>query len=740
MTTPELIRSTLQTLLSSYGFAPEEYLLREKETVFTNEELDTPERFLSSLVDIGARHELVLLRDTLPEDEFLTVFKKAYYPALLISMHEGDLVPVILMPDKDGIVVTRITKTGAQQNKFTGLSDLPGVLHREMRDGHDCLVIHTVYPNKPVFSEYDEENQAVHDQGNRWNLMHRFLRLIRYERREIGYVILYAVIVGLIGLTLPLGVQSIIGFVSGGRIPTAVIILITFIVLGLLIGGSLQIMQLYLAEHIQRRLFTKTAFEFAFRIPRIRLESVLGDYPPELINRFFDIVTLQKGLATILLEFSAAVLQIVFGLLLLSLYHPTFIILGAVLVTTLVLILRMTGPRGLQTSIKESKYKYGVANWLEELGRGLSTFKLAGETNLAMERTDTAVSHYLYARSKHFKVLVTQYIAFVLFKTIITGGLLIAGCILVVNRQINIGQFVAAEIVVILIMSSVEKIILKLDTIYDVLTSIDKIAHVTDLPVDKQGSIRMPEPADKRGMTLRVQDLTYQFPDRNQPVLNGIDMQITSGEYVCIAGRNGSGKTSLVNILLGILGSWRGVVTYDGLPLRDLDRESLLSQIGDYVSQEELFDGSLLENITLNRKAVTLQDVITALDCAGLKNWIQTLPDGLSTRLVGGNQRVPGSVVRKIILARSICSTPRLLLLDDFLMGIERSEKERVMNILLEPSRKWTIIFISNDPFIMQRCKRVILLKEGRVVADDSYSNLSGNADMNELLHNTLNP
>jgi ABC-type bacteriocin/lantibiotic exporter with double-glycine peptidase domain len=738
MTAPELIHHTLRTILIRYGFPPEDYLLREKEVVFTGEQLDTPERFLSCLVDIGARHELVLLRDTLPENEFLSEFTKAYYPALVITTIDGRIIPVVLTNVKNGIIATLIRPEGSEELEFKSFADIPGNVHSEMRDGSRSIIIQTVYPNKPVFSEYDQNNQAVHNPANHWDLMSRFLRLIRYERHEVGYIIVYAVIVGLIGLTLPLGVQSIIGFVSGGQIPTAVIVLITFIVLGLLIGGSLQIMQLYLSEHIQRRLFTKTAFEFAFRIPRIRIESVLSDYPPELVNRFFDVVTLQKGIATLLLEFSGAVLQIIFGLLLLALYHPTFIILGAVVVTALVLILRLTGPKGLQNSIEESKHKYAVASWLEELARGLTSFKLAGETNLAMERTDRNVSHYLYARSKHFKVLVTQYISFVLFRTIITGGLLIAGCILVVNRQINIGQFVAAEIVVILIMSSVEKIILKLDTIYDVLTSVDKISHVTDLPVDHQGLIRMPEPDNKHGMVVRVHDLTYKFPDRALPVLNGVDMHIQSGEHVCIAGHNGSGKTSLVNILLGLLGSWKGVVTFDGLALRDIDRESLLSQIGDYVSQEELFDASLLENITMNRKVVTLQDVIAALDTAGLKNWVQTLPDGLSTRLVGGSQRVPASVVRKIILARSICCNPRLLLLDDFLLGVERAEKERVINILLNQSQKWTVIFISNDPLIMQLCNRVLLLKEGRVVANAPFKNLAGNSDMSELLNNSL--
>lgn len=735
MTTPELIHSTLSAILRAYELAPEDYLLRETEVLFTGERLSAPEAFLDALVQVAKRNELVILRDELPENEFLDNFKKAYYPALVICSKEKGLIPVIIAHNKKGDAVQYIISNHQIEVKpFDTFSDLPGNIHSVMRDGISCAVINTCYPNKPLFSEYDEDGQTI-DSPHRWEIIRRFTRLLRYERREIGYIIIYAVIVGLIGLSLPLGVQSIIGFVSSGRISTSVIILIIIIIAALLIGGALQIMQLYLSEHIQRRLFTKTAFEFAFRIPRVRIESVLKEYPPELVNRFFDIVTLQKGLSTLLLEFSGAVLQIIFGLLLLSLYNTVFITLGLVLIVTLILIIRFTGPRGLATSIKESKYKYRIANWLEELARGLSTFKLAGETNLAMERTDNLISLYLAARKKHFKVLITQYVSFVLFKTLITGGLLVTGCILVVNRQINIGQFVASEIVIILIMAAVEKIILKLDTVYDVLTSVDKISQVTDLPIDITGNIRMPEVADGKGISIQIQDLYYRFPDRAQPVLNHLSFKINSGESVCISGHNGSGKTSLVNIMLGLLNSWQGVITYDGIPLRDLDRESLLAQVGDYVAQEELFDGTVLENITLGRHQVSLNDVIQAVNCAGLTNWLHTLPDGLSTRLVGGNQRVPGSIMRKIILARSICSNPRLLLLDDFLLGVERAEKERVLSHIISLHRKWTIVFISNDPFIMQKCERLLVLRDGRTVAEGNWAAMQDNAELKELLH-----
>lgn len=306
----------------------------------------------------------------------------------------------------------------------------------------------------------------------------RLLQLLSIERREIMYLYAYAIAAGLISLALPLGIQSIIGFVSSGQISVSVVVLIVLIVLALLVVGGLQVMQLWLVEFIQQRIFARAAFDFVYRIPRFQAEALNKYYPPELMNRFFDVVSLQKGLAKMLLDFSTAVIQIIFGLVLLSLYHPYFIFLGIVLVIVLIFIIYITGKKGVDTSIMESKYKYKLVAWLEELARSISTFKLVGYTDLPTSRTDEYVSSYLKVRKEHFKVLMTQYLSFIGFKTVITGGLLVLGCFLVVQREINIGQFVASEIIIILIMTAVEKLLIKLDTVYDVLTSLDKIGHV----------------------------------------------------------------------------------------------------------------------------------------------------------------------------------------------------------------------------------------------------------------------
>ena len=562
--------------------------------------------------------------------------------------------------------------------------------------------------------------------------MQRLLALLTTEKREIIYLYVYAVAAGLISLALPLGIQSIIGFVSSGQIPVSVVVLIGLIVLALLIVGGLQVMQLWLVEYLQQRIFARTAFDFAYRIPRLQAEALNQYYPPELMNRFFDVVSLQKGLAKILLDFSTAVIQIIFGLILLSLYHPYFIFLGIILVVVLVAIIWLTGNKGVETSLLESKYKYKLVAWLEEMARALSTFKLVGHTNLPVQRTDGYVSSYLKVRKEHFSVLMTQYLSFVGFKTFITGGLLVLGCILVVQREINIGQFVASEIIIILIMTAVEKIIVKLDTVYDVLTSLDKLGQVTDLPIEEVKGIKLEDLPLDGGLSIQVQNLDYRYPGAKNRTLKNIDFNIRKSERVCLAGYNNSGKSTLISLLLGLYPSYEGSIIYSGVSLRDLHIGNLRSLIGDNMSKEQVFDGTLLENVTLGQD-LPLQDVLWAIDMVGLGDFVHELSQGLQTYLVGGSQRLPASIARKIVMARSIVSRPNLLIIDDFWVGMSKKEKMHLMRILTSEQFNWTMIIVSNDQDVMELCDRTLLLQNGQLKASGSFEQISQHDLLREL-------
>jgi ABC-type bacteriocin/lantibiotic exporter with double-glycine peptidase domain len=562
--------------------------------------------------------------------------------------------------------------------------------------------------------------------------LQRFFLLIKPDQKEIAYVYIYAIFSGILTLSLPLGVQAVIGLVQGGEVSSSLVILIAVVTIGTLLTGILKVMQLTVTETLQRRVFARSALEFALRIPRFRMDALENDYPPELTNRFFDTLTVQKTLPKILMDFSTAVLQIIFGLLLISFYHPFFVFFAMAILVILFAILRWTGPQGLETSLMESKYKYKVAHWLQEIARAMPTFKLAGSARLPLTKTNDLVNGYLHARANHFKILVSQYGVIVAFKTVVTAVLLALGGILVIRNQISIGQFVAAEIVVLLILNNVEKVILTLADIYDLLTGLEKIAHVSDIPLDEEDGMSFEQVDTGAGMRVQARNLSFQFTNGNQQILKNLNFEIKPGEKVCIAGYNGSGKSTLIQVIAGMLTRYEGTVSYNGAPAQNFDLVSLRSFIGDHGSQEDIFQGTLWENICLGHEDINFNQIVWAVEQVGLADFVQNLPMGYNTLLVPGGRNLSQSVKTKIILARGILSQPRMLALEEFLGNLQPSDRERMADMLTARSQPWTLLAVSNDPLLAARCERIFLMKEGEIIAQGSYEELR---DLDDFRH-----
>lgn len=544
----------------------------------------------------------------------------------------------------------------------------------------------------------------------------RFFRLVHNERVDIQNIIIFAVFSGLINLSLPLGIQAIINFLNAGEISTSWAILLIFVIVGVALVGFLQIKQLAITETIEQRVFAKAAFDFAFRIPRIKQDAVQNKYVPELVNRFFEILTVQKGLSKILIDFSSAALQIIFGLILLSLYHPMFILLGIGLVLLLYIIFRITGPAGLRTSLEESKYKFEVAHWLEEIGRTMNTFKLIGNSELPVKRTDELVSGYLKARKKHFRILVWQFSGMIVFKVVVAAGLLILGSLLVIDRQINIGQFVAAEVIIVMLIGAVEKLILSMDTIYDLLTALEKIGTVTDLPVEEDKGTDLRETECDHGLNIRFNNVVFSYPDGDEKVLRGASLEIISGHRVCIKGPNGVGKTTLLKLLTGMYSNFQGTITVNGLPFRSLRIEALRAIIGDNLNDTDVFKGTLFENIQAGRPNISKDQVMWALKEVQLDEFVSSHPTGLETPIDPEGKRLSKTITRKIVLARAIAEKPKILLLEDNLTNLNHDERQLIYNNILSKKHGWTVIIVSNDDAVANKCDDRYIMENGVII------------------------
>ncbi len=538
----------------------------------------------------------------------------------------------------------------------------------------------------------------------------RILNLLKLERSEITAIYFYAIMNGMIQLSLPVGVQAIIGYVLGASMRASLVVLITLVVAGVLIAGIMQVNQMKIIEKIQQKLFVRYSFAFTQHIAEMDLKKNDHVYLPELVNRYFDVPLLQKSLSKILLEMPTAVIQILFGLLLLSFYHPAFILFGILLVTILFLILKFTGGRGLQTSLEKSKFKYKVASWLEETARAVTTIKLVKKNNLHMQKADSDISNYLVARNNHFRVLLFQFNVLVIFKTVITAAMLIVGTLLMVNQQLTIGQFIAAEIVILLVLNSVEKLIINLSSVYDTLTAVEKMAEITDKPVEKSGTIQLPQ--IKQGLKLEMKNVSFGYNDETN-VLSNISISIEANQKVCIQGKDSSGKSTLLKLMTGSFTDFEGAIILDDVPMRNYNLDSLRSQTGVLLSHQDIFQGTLLENITLGNHEINMDSIKFYEEKAGLNECFAMLPEGYDSIIVPTGKRLPRNVVERILLVRALASQPRLLLLEEPWMHFSENDKKQIIQLLAD-IKNCTMVVVTNDNEFTRICDKVLLMNDSK--------------------------
>ncbi|MDB9755225.1 ATP-binding cassette domain-containing protein [Winogradskyella sp.] len=541
----------------------------------------------------------------------------------------------------------------------------------------------------------------------------RFVGILKLERKDVRQVLYYAVFSGLIALTLPLGIQAIINLIQGAQVSTSWIVLVVLVTLGVAFVGILQLMQMRIIEMIQQRIFMRASFEFTYRFPKIKMDQLLNYYPPELANRFFDVLNIQKGLSKLLLDVPAAVLQIVFALILLSLYHPFFMAFGILLIILIYIVFKFTIQRGMETSLLESKQKYKVAHWIQEVARSISSFKVSGKTSLALNKNDYLVNGYLEARENHFKILVLQFIQMIGFKIIVTAGLLIIGGLLVLNQEMNIGQFVAAEIIILLVITSVEKLILGLESFYDVLTSLEKMGQVVDKEIEDQTG---EAPNFSEDFKIQLDNISYNVPNRSTHILKNISLVIKAKSRILIQGESGAGKSSLIRLVAGIIKPTEGSVYLNDNNLNNLHLNTYRASLGLALSDETPFEGSILDNITFGDTDITQAEIDDVIKNTKLSQFIKESEKGINTIIYPEAKQTSYTVAKKIILARAIVKKPKLLILEDPLEHFEKDEALELIKFLTDSSHPWTLIVVSFNKDWASNCTESITLKKGQII------------------------
>lgn len=541
------------------------------------------------------------------------------------------------------------------------------------------------------------------------NPLSRLLTLMKPEWSDIWIVVVFAFTVGLLTLATPIAVESLVNTVAFGRFMQPIVVLALILLIFLTFSAAMRALQTYVVEIVQRRLFVRVAGDLAFRLPRVAAAQSDTTSLPELTNRFFDIVTVQKVTAQLLLDGVGLILSAVIGMAVLAFYHPWLLGFDIVMMASIAFIILVLGRGAVYSAIKESKHKYNMAAWLEDIGHSPTTFRTSGGSELALERADRLIHEYLQAREKHFHILIRQIIFALGLQAVASTALLGLGGWLVINGQLTLGQLVAAELIVTVIVGAFAKLGKHMESYYDLLASVDKLGTLFDLPTERHdGILEMGAtgPAHVEACAVRCKNAFGEYPR------NGMTFSVAPGESVALVGPAGSGKSMLMDLIYGLRTPSSGHVTIDGFDPQDLRADVLRVHVA-LARGPEVFNGSLEENVHLHRPGVTASDVRSALETVGLYDTVLQLPDGFDTVLASGGAPLSGTQRQLLTIARAIAGRPRLLLLDGILEGLPEDDAESVLKRLLHPDRRWTVIITTGQRSLANLCQRIVYLPVG---------------------------
>lgn len=528
----------------------------------------------------------------------------------------------------------------------------------------------------------------------------RLLHLLRPERRDIVTVVVFAAAVAVLSLATPIAVEALVNTVAFGVLLWPVLALAAMLAACLGLAAAIRAMQVFVVEYLQRRLFVRVVADYARRLPRLRPDGLDGRYGPELTNRFFDILGLQKSLAVLLIDGLALVVTAAVGLVVLAFYHPLLVAFDLMLVLFIAFILFVLGRGGVRTSLHESHVKYEVAGWLEELVRAPRAFKFAGGRHLALHRADHLAGEYVAARRAHFRVVWRQTLFALGLQVAASTVLLGVGGYLVINRGLTLGQLVASELIVTLVVASVAKLGKYAETFYDLLTSAEKLGLLTDLPAERDGGEELRPTAG--GIAVRVRGVTAAS---GRPLPHLADWRVSPGEKVAVVGPHGSGKSTLFELVCGLREPDDGVVELDGVDVRGLALDALQRQVA-LVEGPDVFAGTVAENVRVGRADLSPADVREALQLVGLLGTLHALPHGLDTPLSPVGSPLTPTQTLRLTVARAVAGRPRLLVLDGALDALDLRECPDLLPRLFAADAPWTLLVATSDPEVLRRCAR----------------------------------
>lgn len=514
-----------------------------------------------------------------------------------------------------------------------------------------------------------------------------FATLVWEDKSFLKVAIVYGIAISMLTLSVPVSVQMLINTVANVGLQNAVIWLTVTLFVLLFISGTLTALQMLVLERFERRVYARIAADFTLRNIYAKRDYYKNINRYELVNRYFDIVQVQKILPGMVVGLFATLLQMLVGMVLVSFFHPWLLMFTIVFVSTLYIIWRVFGWRAMRTAMKMSAAKYLTGRHLEDIAHSNDYYKSGQHSDYAIQKSEKLIRNYITIRITHFRNVFSQHIGFLLLYACSNAGLLGLGGSLVISDQLSLGQLVAAELVLSAVFYGISRLGYYLSQLYDLTAALEEIYQLYDVPQEQvQQGLYLPVTA----VDILCNDAL--FLDNTEPVI--LNFAVNGGDKILVNSVHYEAQVQLFDALKSydmpsdgrILIAGESIVDYHTHHLRDriiiLDRPTII-------------ECSIREYLKMDAPHATTVQIDAALELVELGNVIAALPDKKDTQMLAHGGPLTTAQTLRLKLASAILAQPHVLILNECFDMISYQRRVRIMERLCEKP-DMTFLYCSN--------------------------------------------
>lgn len=517
----------------------------------------------------------------------------------------------------------------------------------------------------------------------------KYLKSILFEDRSFLVVIaFFSLSISMLSVAVPISVQYLIGSVSYTALLQPILVLGTILAILLSFFGIISILQFIVTELFRQRFMARIVAEITLRLVYSDYKETEKSNLSELVNRFFDISSIQKSVPKFCIKTISFLMQMLVGLTLVAFYHPFLLIFSIIISGLFYLIHKIYFQRGCVTAFFESRSKYDLAGWLEDISHNIPIFKSETGKNYAKFKSDILTSRYIRERKRHFKNILSQTILLLLLYIGASSILLILGGWLVLQEQLTIGQLVASELILSAILYGIANFNHDLENIYDIVSSCEKLTHFFNIPLDKN---RVGVKLNAKIAKISLMDVGYKYAESEFK----FNLEFNENQKYLITSNSLIEEKVLIKLMSAFLTPQSGHIKYNEKNLSSLDLYDLRSKI-IMVDSRPLLEGTVREYITFNDNRILQEDIDLIASEIGFDKIMKNHGDNYDMRIIPSGWPFLESEKLLLKILRTLVQKPEVIIITE-VMDILSFEQRRKILEFIKKMDDVMVLYFSNQ-------------------------------------------